>query len=64
MGDGGADGDALLLAAGERARPVAGPIGEPHPLEQVVGGAGGLAGVVPEQLELERDRLAAGQVVR
>jgi len=60
MGDGCADGDALLLAAGERARPVVGSVGEPDPLEQVLGCAAGLAGVVPEQLELERHRLAAG----
>jgi hypothetical protein len=59
-----ADGDSLLLAAREGARPVVGPVGEPDPLEQIVRCAAGVARVVPEQLELERHRLAAGQVGR
>ena len=46
--DRGADGDALLLAARERAGPVVGAIGEPDLLEEIVGCAPGLTRVMPE----------------
>src|SRR5262249_2699623 len=59
-----ADGDALLLTAGELPRPRAAAIAEPDALEQLVGGAFGLARVAAEQTELEPDRVAAREVGR
>src|SRR5262249_4028486 len=56
--------DALLPTAGELPRPGAAAIAEPDALEQLVGGAFGLARVAAEQTELEPDRVAAREVGR
>src|SRR5262249_5133325 len=58
----GADGHALLLAARERRRAVAGPVAQADPLEQLLRAPVGLAPRMAAEREPEADGLAAGQL--
>src|SRR5206468_8100613 len=59
---GAAEGDPLLLAAGERGRVVACPLPDAEPIHQEGGGAGGLGPVSPDVPGGQEDVLPRGQL--
>src|SRR5918996_768084 len=62
VGKGGADGDALLLSAGELVRAGVAPVGEPYPLEQLVRARTACTPGHPAEPELDRDELSRRQL--